>query len=88
MQVGGHGRGDARPDFDASAVLYDLVSAGICQDGIDSTYRSIEHGDVVDKDILHNVYFVLVLAQGTDGNAVGTVAMKILHKNFRAVRFE
>lgn len=34
------------------------------------TYRGIEHGDVVDENVLDDIDFVLVLAQGTNGNTV------------------
>lgn len=52
------------------------------------SYRCVEHGDIIDENVLDNVDLPLVLPQRADGDAVGAVAVQILHEDFRAVGFE
>lgn len=52
------------------------------------TYRSIVHGDIRHEDVLHNVDFALVLAQGSDRDPVRAVAVQVLHDDIGAVGFE
>lgn len=52
------------------------------------TYRGIEHGDVVDENVLDDIDFVLVLAQGTNGNTVRAIAVEVLNNNVGAVGLE
>jgi hypothetical protein len=53
-----------------------------------ATYRSIVHGDIVDKDVLDDVDFADVLAQRTDRDTVGAVAVQVLDEDVGAVWFE
>ncbi len=53
-----------------------------------ATYRCVEHGDIVDKDVLDDVDFVLVLAKRTNGDAVRAVAVEILNDDVGAVGLE
>lgn len=48
----------------------------------------IEHADVADEDIFYVVDAGSVLAQGTDGDAVGAVANEVLDEDGCAVWFE
>lgn len=52
------------------------------------TYRCVEHRNVIDKDVLHNVDFVLVLAQRTNGDTVRAVAVEVLNNDVGAVGLE
>jgi hypothetical protein len=52
------------------------------------TYRCIEHGDVVDEDILHNVNLALVLSKRADGDAVGAVAVEVLDEDVGTIGLE
>lgn len=55
---------------------------------LQDTYRCVEHRNVVDKDVLDNVDFVLVLAQGTNGDTVGAVTVEVLNDDVGAVGLE
>lgn len=91
LQVGRQSRSDTGPDLDASTIL-DILSAYaphcpnrriFCE-----TYRCVEHGDVVDQDVLNDVDFVLVLAQRTNGDTVRAVAVEVLNDDVGAVGLE
>lgn len=53
-----------------------------------SSVRSIRHGDVVDIDILDDVYLPLVLAETADRDAVGAVADEVLDEDIGGIGFE
>jgi hypothetical protein len=63
-------------------------SEGDEEQGCVATYRSIVHRDVVHKDVFDDVDFVNVLAQRTDGDTVGAVAVQVLDEDVGAVWFE
>jgi hypothetical protein len=48
----------------------------------------IRHGNVVDIQILHNIGFTLVLAEGADANAMGTIADEVLDDDVGTVGLE
>lgn len=48
----------------------------------------VEHGDVVDEDVLDNVDLADVLAEGADTDAVRAVAVQVLDEDFGAVGLE
>jgi hypothetical protein len=51
-------------------------------------YGCVVHGDVVDVDVLYDVEFAYVLAEGTDADSVGAVAKEVLDEYVCAIRFE
>lgn len=89
LQVSRQCRGNTRPDLDASTIL-DVVLAFTQheQSVTRNTYRGIEHRNVVNENVLNNIDFVLVLAQGTNGDTVRAVAMEVLDDNVGAVGLE
>lgn len=89
LQVGRQSRGHTRPDFDASTILEVVLAFALYEGSIShDTYRGIEHRNVVNKNVLDNVDFVLVLTQGTNGNTVRAVAVEVLNDNVGAVGLE
>ena len=55
---------------------------------LQDTYWGIEHWDVVDENILDDIDFVLVLAQGTNRDTLGAVAVEVLNDDVGAVGLE
>jgi hypothetical protein len=63
LQVGRQGRGNTRPDLDASTILDIALVFTRHEHSIShNTYRGIEHRNVVDENVLNDIDFVLVLA--------------------------
>ncbi len=50
--------------------------------------RGIRHGDVVDVNVLDNVYLTLILAETADGDSVGAVADEVLDEDVSGVGLE
>jgi hypothetical protein len=55
---------------------------------VKDTNRCIEHRDVVDENILDNVDFAGVLAQGANRDSVRAVAVQVLDEDVGAVGLE
>lgn len=90
LQVGRKGRSHARPDLDASTILnVVLVLLYVGQTTFfRDTYRGIEHRNVVDENVLDDIDFILVLAQGANGDTVRAIAVEVLDDDVGAVGLE
>ena len=53
-----------------------------------SPIGSVVHADIVYVDVLHDVDFPGILAQGAHRDAVGAIAMQVLYQNLGTVWFE
>lgn len=52
------------------------------------TYRCVEHGDVVDENVLNDIDLVLVLAQRANGDTMRAIAMKVLNNHVCGIGLE
>lgn len=70
----------SRSDFDTRAILTSqLLSSS--QEWWRITYRSVVQGSIVDQNILHDINLADILAERTDGDTMGTIAVEILARD-------
>lgn len=94
LQVNRHGGRDTRPHLDTGTVLQTRLLNSM-RGNLDvlplqswRAYRSIEHGNVVNEDILHNVDLPFVLSEGSNRDTVRAVAVQVLNEDVGRVGLE
>lgn len=75
-------------DLDASTILWELSVYADISEVATTSYRGIEHGDVINEDILYDVNLGPVLAQRANGNAVRSIAVEVLDGDVGAIGLE